>query len=87
MKQSIWCMHDKRAGIYHEPVMYRNDEIAQISLKRSVMQDLENGNISHSILSEFEFVKLAEFNDRDGVYAPIPHEQRQVVPLNFGDDE
>lgn len=86
MKHSIWSMYDKRAGIYADPVMYRNDDVAKVQLRRSITQDLESGNIAHSILNEFEYVKLAEFNDRNGEYIPISELERERVSLDFGVD-
>lgn len=83
MKQSVWSMHDKRAGIYHDPIMYRNDDVALLSMKRSIIADLESNNLSASVLEEFEFVKIAEFDDRSGKYLPIDELERKRVPLEF----
>lgn len=87
MKLVIWSLHDKRAGIFQEPMTYRTDDVAKIQMRRSLMQDIENGNIVKSLLSEFEFVKLAEFDDRSGVYEPIPVLEREVMPMEISDDQ
>lgn len=79
-------MRDKRAGIYHDPVMYRNDDVALLSMKRSIIADLESNNLSASVLAEFEFVKIAEFDDRNGNYEPIAEFERKRVPLEFDNE-
>lgn len=79
-------MRDKRAGIYHDPVMYRNDDVALLSMKRSIIADLESNNLSASVLAEFEFVKIAEFDDRTGSYESIAEFERKRVPLEFDNE-
>lgn len=90
MIYSMWSMHDKRTRIYNQPVFYRNDEVAKVSLRRNIQDALNKGEISEDVLNDYQFVKLAEFDDESGRIEEMLFEKLLIIEcggISYGDEE
>lgn len=87
MVETVWCLHDKRTGIYERPAHYRDDNVAQVLIKRDVTSWLNKGEITSEQLLDFQMVKIAVYDDETGYYTATPYDERITIELGFVERE
>ncbi len=86
MKLQMWCMHDTRSGLYNKPDLFRSDDLALITIKRSYQSLANNPDFQNSV-SDFEFLKIGSFDDETGALVPVDKSDDKKVTFDVLESE
>lgn len=92
MKRCVVCIKDNVVGLYNTPLVFENEDIAFVSIRRWTRDAWMKDEISRDQLMEQDLVLIGQFDTETGALLSFDPEDYEVYPMikfieGTGEDE